>query len=569
MAEQQIKFEYLGIATTLKRQRLAVPLNQREYSWQTEHVKDLFQDLSDAIRMQKPTYFLGTVVFTITAGGSLEVTDGQQRLATTTIMLAAIRDYYCEHKEDKLVQAIENAFLFDIDRPSKAEVARLTLNLDDREYFSKRILLKPHTPERNTPAKRESHRLIDNAAKLAARHVNNIVAQHGSKAAIETLEQWTQYLENDASVIVLTVPDAFNAFRMFETLNDRGLKVSQADLVKNFLFGEAGHDNIKEVQHIWAQMTAALEALNDEDSMMNYLRSLLIAMYGHTKESEIFDRIHEKVSTARQALAFTNVLGDKVADYTAIISPDHAKWNKYPPSIKKCIESINHLRVKVQRPIMLAVAANFEQTEAVKAFKLILSWSVRFLIVGGGRSGSVNEGYAKIANGIWEHKIANTKALAKAGEPLIPTDSEFEAGFASANVALPYLARYYLRSIEQKMVNQKEPEFVVNADATQITLEHVLPENPSPGTWTNFDPSDRSAYINRIGNLVLLQATPNSDIGNAEFPDKIKEYKKSGFVWTNKIAEKTSWNTKEITERQTNMAKWAVKTWPLTVDGKV
>jgi hypothetical protein len=565
MIVQKIDFQYMGIASALKQHRLAVPPNQREYSWQTEHVKDLFQDLSDAIRTRKPTYFLGTIVFTTTAQGSLEVTDGQQRLATTTIILAAIRDYYCERNEPALVQSIENDFLFSIDRASKSQVPKLTLNLDDRDYFIKRILSKPGQPERNTPTKRTSHELIDNAANLAAKHVKNIVAQHGSKAAMETLEEWTQYLENDASVIVVIVPDAFNAFRMFETLNDRGLKTSQADLVKNYLFGEAGEDNSKEVQHTWAQMTAALETLNDEDSMMNYLRSLLIAMYGHTKESEIFDRIHEKVSTSRQAVDFTNILGDKVVDYTAIISPGHAKWNKYPVSIKRCIESINHLRVKVQRPVMLAVAAKFEQTEAVKAFKLILSWCVRFLIVGGGRSGSVNEGYAKIANEIWENKITDTKALAKAAISLIPTDREFEASFASATVGQPFLARYYLRSIEQKMIDEKEPEFVVNADVTQIILEYILPENPLPGTWIHFDPSDRSAYVHRIGNLALLQATPNSDIGNAEFPVKVKEYKKSGFIWTKKIADKSTWGTKEITERQTNMAKWVVKTWPLAI----
>ncbi|MGA2071238.1 MAG: DUF262 domain-containing HNH endonuclease family protein [Sedimentisphaerales bacterium] len=568
MLTQQVDFKYKGIATVLNQHRLTVPPNQREFSWQTEHVKDLFQDLSGAIRLRKPVYFLGTVVFTIAADSFLEVADGQQRLATITILLAAIRDYYSEHKEDKLVQAIENAFLFDIDRRSKSEVARLTLNLDDRDYFIKRILSPPNSPKRNTPIKRESHELIDNAAKHAAGHVNNIVAQHSVKEALQALEEWTQYLENQASVIVVIVPDSLNAFRMFETLNDRGLKVSQADLVKNFLFGEAGKDNIKDVQHTWAQMTASLETLNDEDSMMNYFRSLLIAMYGYTKESEIFDRIHDKVSSAQQALDFANILGDKVADYTAIISPDHAKWNKYLPSIKRCIESINNLRIKIPRPIMLAISSNFEPLEAVKAFKLILSWSVRFLIVGGGRGGSVNEGYAKIAHDIWENKIINAKAMAKAAESLIPNDAAFEASFASASVALPYLARYYLRSIENKMIDEKEPEFLVNADATEITLEHILPENPLEGTWSHFDPSDRTAFVNRIGNLALLKATPNSDIGGAELAIKAKEYVKSGFAWTRKIAEKSTWGTKEITERQTGMAKWVAKTWPLKIDGK-
>ncbi len=239
MIKHPIQFEHLGIATVLKRQRLVVPPNQRDYLWESSHVLDLFQDIAEAIAATKATYFLGTVVFT-SSGDVPEVTDGQQRLATASILLAAIRDYYVARNKTVLVQAIENHFLFDYDRETERRVPKLTLNIDNRDYFDKRILSKPSDEDRKIVTQRTSNLLIDNAAQLASKHVASIVAPHNEKAAIAALERWTKFLENDATVIQIIVPDDVNAFKMFETLNDRGLKVSQAYLVKNFLFGEAG-----------------------------------------------------------------------------------------------------------------------------------------------------------------------------------------------------------------------------------------------------------------------------------------------------------------------------------------
>src|ERR1700733_9522999 len=98
MADDKIAFEHKGIGTVLSHHRLTVPLNQREYSWEDEHVSDLLTDFANAIAVNKGAYFLGTIVLT-GAGSIPEVSDGQQRLATTTILLAAIRDYFHSKKD--------------------------------------------------------------------------------------------------------------------------------------------------------------------------------------------------------------------------------------------------------------------------------------------------------------------------------------------------------------------------------------------------------------------------------------------------------------------------------------
>src|SRR5271163_4494270 len=98
--ETEIKFERRGIGEVIKNNQLKVPLNQREYSWELEHVKDLLSDIANSMQKGKEVYFLGIIVFTTSPKGILEVADGQQRLATTTIILTAIRDIFLELNDE-------------------------------------------------------------------------------------------------------------------------------------------------------------------------------------------------------------------------------------------------------------------------------------------------------------------------------------------------------------------------------------------------------------------------------------------------------------------------------------
>ena len=100
--EHQIFFEQLGLGSILKRNQLRVPPNQRNYKWDEREVKQLFQDLARA--MDTGDYFLGTIVTIPREGGILELVDGQQRLATIAILLAAIRDYI---QDKEIINGIE------------------------------------------------------------------------------------------------------------------------------------------------------------------------------------------------------------------------------------------------------------------------------------------------------------------------------------------------------------------------------------------------------------------------------------------------------------------------------
>ena len=285
-ARSPMDFETFGIGTALKCNRLAVPLNQREYSWEERHVQDLFQDLANAIDNNKQSYFLGTIALTSRADGVLEISDGQQRLATTTILLASFRDYFHRKNDLDMVGDLED-FLFTFVRSTRERNPRLRLNVTDDDFFRRRILEWPYlTSSLDVNKQYRSRYLIDNAANMAAVHVDAILKPFSESNKNDHLNRWIDFIEHATTVILATVPDDLNAYVMFETLNDRGLRTTQADLVKNYLFSESG-TRIDEAQQRWASMNGTLEAIEDDDITITFLRHLLISLHGHVKERGI------------------------------------------------------------------------------------------------------------------------------------------------------------------------------------------------------------------------------------------------------------------------------------------
>jgi hypothetical protein len=124
------------------------------------------------------------------------------------------------------------------------------------------------------------------------------------------------------------------------------------------------------------------------------------------------------------------------------------------------------------------------------------------------------------------------------------------------------LARYYLRAIDKTIKSDPQPEFVANEETDQITLDHVLPLNPSP-KW-EADSEAAQAAQRLLGNMVLLRANQNRDVGNGSFEEKREALKQSGYSITNEVADYETWTLDRIKERQARMAKIATKTWSLS-----
>jgi len=561
-AVDRINIELLGIGQAIYNKMLAVPCYQRSYAWEDKHILDLFSDTTNAINTGETEYFLGTIVTTKNETTRPEVSDGQQRLATITILLSAIRDYFFNtntQENQTRAQNITIKYLHSQDLITLETTPKLKLNDADNDFFSKRVLSTPDSSDRSITPSKESHKKIMRACELAKQFVAELAQK--SRAPEQTLSSLVTYIHGSLKVIWVSVPDDANAFVIFETLNDRGLALAISDLLKNYLFGISG-DRITEVQQRWMQMISTLEAIDNEEITVTYIRHFWSSKYGSTREKELYNQIKSNVRNKTQALSFSTELTQNSKLYSAMLNTSHELWKTYGPTAREHMNNLNLLRMIQIRPLILAVLSKFSVPETQKVLRLMVSWVVRFLIVGGLGGGTLEAHYSSRARDICNGSTKTAKQLSDQLKKTIPTDTKFRESFSSATVSIQYLARYYLRVLEQQQIGNTNPEFIPTENTDIVNLEHVLPQSPS-NLWNHISDEDKALYCKRIGNLALLTTPINTQVGNDSFTYKKPFYSQSEYLLTKDLASYKAWDTASIAMRQNELALLAVKAWPL------
>ncbi len=552
---EQIEIERDTLGKVLKDNRLCVPVHQRNYRWEPEQITDLFTDLAGAIAdKSSPEYFLGSIVVVKRPDGQLEVNDGQQRLATTAILLAAIRDHF-KQVGDTTAEIIDSQFLSAVDRRTHVPTPKLTLNLNDNEFFIKRVLQS----EAKTPAAPGSHRRISRAAQLAAEHVAAIVAPYSKPDALQQLHNWVDYIEGKARIIKVIVADERTAYIIFETMNDRGLQLTSVDLLKNRLYATA-NGRLQEIMANWQTMTGVIETLpKPEDAQLDYVRHVWISENGHIRGRFLYDRIKEKITNVQEAVTFSAKLAQNAVKYQALLNPASEMWRSHTPAARQQLSLLATYGVKQLRPMLLAALNKFSANEFVRLLDAAVVWTVRCAMCGV-FGGSLEIHYNRAAKGITDGEIKTTAEAAKAMSTIIPDDERFRNGVATARITWEPLARYYLNVLQRTADGEKEAQYVPN-DAPDVTLEHILPENPD-ASWNYISEADRKAFYARLGNLALLQSTPNSKLGNVSYDLKKPTLTASKFSLTQEAAQcNEPWGPATIAKRQEKLADLAVKAW--------
>jgi hypothetical protein len=559
-AEIGLSFESAAIADVLFRWKLIVPLNQRPYAWEDDDVEKLLQDLAKAVETQ-PIYFLGTVMFT-EGGDDTEVADGQQRLATVSILIAAIRDYLIELGDTKGASEYQSDFLIKYDPPTGLYKTKLRLNAQDNQYFYDSVLLPPQEKKKDSKGPFTSHALLAEATSLAAKHVRDITAGLSNAAKTAKLHRWISFLREQALIIVVTVPAHLgNSFKMFETLNARGVNATQVDILKNFIF-ERAPKHAQIIHSHWISMLSVIELQGDDKLLLTYIRHLWVSINGPTTTDELGVSIEAKILNEGAALDLVSTLDSAAGDYIAILNPIQSpRWEGLGSGRRALDLMSNEIGVEQIRPLILAVARRFTPQEMDRAFQLFLSWSVRFLISGGGGGGKLDRYYGTQAQAVSSEAIKTASELSVAMETVVPSDAKFQEAFATASINKANLARYYLKAIEFYKAEDPLPQFLINDDPNAVNLEHILPIKPSDD-WKI--PAETAAvFYKRLGNMVLLPAKTNVDAGNKSFPDKRTFIAKSEFAITREVLTYDDWGPTEISERQKKLADIAPKVWPL------
>jgi Protein of unknown function DUF262 len=351
LARGRIRYDMLGLASLLKQQEFRVPIYQRSYAWGNEEVDDFWSDLQHSLESQDDDYFLDSLVLTPSDDDKrLIVIDGQQRLATCSVFLAAMRDVWASQDEEDRANDIQTRYLSTFDRREKENVPRLILNEEDDPFFRDCIV----NGEDADPTRESHDRLLDAYHGLRAKLENDFAA-HGQRGE-DRLLAWLDFVDEAASVITVEVPTEADAFVIFETLNTRGAELTIGDLLKNYLFMRAG-SRLETVKTSWVSTLTGLDISAENEVFVNFLRHHWSSKHGAVRERDLYRSIRDHITTSTQAVAYAKEMVDAARHYAALASPTHDYWSEqgFTTTTRHNVETLNRLELEQNRPLLLAV----------------------------------------------------------------------------------------------------------------------------------------------------------------------------------------------------------------------
>jgi hypothetical protein len=538
--------------------RYKVPQYQRNFSWTMDEVEQLWQDINEAINENRPEYFLGTIVVEEDAEEKTRmVIDGQQRLATLTMILAAVRTIYSEFGDDR-ANEVYSTYLGNKDRRTRVVEPRLTLNEANEPFFRQMIVedCPDETIQKELQSKggNTSDKILGKSALYLREQVRKIC--RAATRHEDYLLSLEEFISDRVVIISVLVGDEADAYLIFETLNDRGLDLSTSDLLKNYIFGKVGKSNLELVRQQWREMVFQLGS----DEQTQFLRHYWLSRYGVIRERDLFKELRKKFPNANSVLNLMKDLVSASDKYSAIASIDHSFWAGYSTESQKNLEALQLFNISQFKPLLLAAMETCDQPTVEKIIRVILVVSMRYSIIGSLGTGNIEKAYSDSAINV-RNGTSNSAAKVFGNlKSIYLNDADFEQIFAKKTITKAKLARFVLASIANHV--HEGSTHVVNMDEKFTTLEHIMPKNRNEN-WTGATPDEAThmEYVWRLGNLTLLERDLNRDVGSKAFEAKKIAFAKSHIETTCNLTKYPQWTMSDIETRQAELAKLAVEVW--------
>jgi hypothetical protein len=552
----QQRLQWIGLGDILRNHLLKVPPYQRSYAWTKAHLDDFWDDLNGA-KNEGGEYFMGPIIVASAKPPDPRMTiiDGQQRLATASIMIAVMVSSLIRIGDTETAHDIEERYIGEKDLRLRALTPKLILNEEDKRFFTSIV-----TRESNVQPAVASHRRINDAYEYFKDKVEKS-APKDQASFREWVIDWIEYIKDKSIVMLAVIPEESDAFAIFEALNARGRELAIADLLKNHLFSNA-KASLDEVKGLWTSAIGKISEINEE-AITDFLRHYWNSRYPLARERELYRRCRTQIHDEKDAIRFTEELDKAASDYSALLNPGHETWSELGQKVADAFSILFALRLEQNRPLLLAAMRELPDDVIAHLLPWLLSWSVRGVVVGGIGAGKYEVTYANAALAINDHKSLSVEQIFSKLETIIPNDTEFEIAFRTYRPATSRLAHYFLRALESGTKEENEPYLVPNPDRELLTLEHVLPRNPKKDQWPAFVTNDIiSEYVPRLGNLALVTRKKNTQLGNRPFATKRKVYLEAELKLTKDIGNEAEWTPDIVDRRQGELAKLAVKVWP-------
>lgn len=560
----ELDTDVIGIGELIRQNRFSVPEHQRAYAWTSNEVADLWSDITQALTDEPAGYFVGQIVLGIDDDETnrKRIIDGQQRLATVSLLYAAIVSLLRSRDEDngdrERADEFDRTFLATKDLLTLERTHRIELGPLDNAFFVSLLTAAATTSAVDAPT-RESHRLL-NSAYTDLRTRLDEYAPAGSPDWRERVVALALYVTTRVVTITVSAGTEDNAFLIFETLNDRGMQLTPSDLLKNLLFARS-KTRLSEAQTLWSQMAGTLEAMSDDTSITQFIRHYWISSKGPVRDKQLYKTIKTEVTTPAQAIQLTTALAAAAKTYAAITNPDAAHWAN--STERDAVRAVATMKAKTVRPLLLSIGQRKHSAQRTKLLTQTMKSTVRLAIAGRLGSGPTEDGVGECARKVRDGSVTSVAKLKTALGPAAVSDAEFKEAFETYRTRNSRQARFLLRAVEvQRRTDTKETvELTPSADETTVNLEHVLPRNPAPKTWTGFSADDVASHAYRLGNMVLLSKAMNAALKNGDFPTKEKVLAASELVTTSEVGDLPDWTQTTISERQKRLADTAVRVW--------
>jgi len=606
--------EKIAVSEILKsRYPLNVPIYQRGYAWEDEEIDDFVDDTLNLFRrfsnvQQKGHFFGGIVTIEHMATGhsyslKFEIVDGQQRLATFTLVMSMIAlklrelSILAQKEGDMRTEAllnldaveIQDNFLFyyetDDQTASRKQHHRLTLSQLDDAYFQSLIRGEVTRPSRNAPA---SHKRLYKAAKSIQDNLVKVVI--GSVSQIsdqrEQLKLLRQALTEICYCILIRSRESAEAYQLFSILNDRGKSLSAGDLLRahtlELLEGNIAQQN--EAKSLWDGILSFDTRLID---------GFLGAYYASTKgqrspkgelfrdiKDAFFDQTHPVgTSEANTIRSKISSLRDEQTIYNRIVGCEWMFWEEQTANAwerARLHRVVCILKHDLCVPLIMSLCIHSTERNLVAVLQLLERFVFRYIHVTGGDPNLLREIYYRYAKQMRERIAFNFGQFERELCELCSksaSDEVFKAqildGALDYNeksspqksyikhflLTLDDHAEWYTRNKLQPKLGKPEPSTVEVTDISNATIDHIYPQS----TLDEQKVPDIESILHDIGNLTLLSGDNNSRSGNRSFTEKKPMYAQSRLSLTRNLSVLSTWDEQTLKERRELMIDMAVK----------
>ena len=539
-----------------------VPPYQRDYSWSEEEWEDLWTDIVELRPHPEARHYLGALVVEGKSDREFLIIDGQQRLATLSLLalaviarLHAMADAGIDPDANReRGRELRNRFIGEKDPASLTESSRLRLNdTDDAFYQDYMVRIRPPLNPRGL---RRSNRLLWDCFRYFVDRLKELDDLQAEGRAVASLLSET--VSRQLLFILITVDDELNAYTVFETLNARGLELTTTDLLKNHLFSRiAVPADLEAVQRRWRTLVATV----DQARFPEFLRYHLLCEQPKVRGRQLFKLVRERAKTPQGVFALLDDLERRSELFAAVLDPAHEYWTEMPDA-KPHIRDINLFRVRQSMPLLFAVWESFSRDDFVRVLKLVGAISFRYTVVSRLNPNTLEPVYHGAAKAVMDGDAETPADVFRRLVPIYVDDEKTRQDFSLLAVDTrrkKKLAKYILARLESDASGRD-----CDPDTDPGTIEHILPENPSDA-WSETFPAERwDASVYRIGNLTLLEAPINRRIGSGTYDDKRRAaYRDSRYAISTQVPDMApeQWTPELVGERQRKFARRAVHLW--------